>query len=614
MKIILVLLSFIITLNTFAQLNILEKPYDISRKARKGYLGAVESNQEKGTFDMIYVLKSNNKKIITEAYTFDKDLNLVDTKKDEEEVEHVRKRYSWFRYRGDEYESKSIYVRGNLKGEMIFREKTVSYRWSWWRGGYGKKITLGAKIKPKDETTGNRYMFKGGYYEDDMNGRLMVLAGLKEGKDYGSSFKNQQIILIDSAANITVKSDIKFTRPHAAIFSEILDDDDPSSQDENPRDWILIFAPQGGKGFKGNDLGVANDYVYVRISPDGVIKERYTINTPIAGWRILGAVEKNGQVYLYGPSIAKDNRYSNEIFKGSMLANTTNEDAASDNATANSVGFGGFGAFKAIANMASGEGFQVTQEALDARLDEMKYSNFEVAALKDGKLNFISAPTVDEINENLITPTGQKKDVKFDGKKFITTNIHVTNNGDVFICGQDYRMSSGVKVLGMGGDKHRMYQGLFMLQFDGAGKYKRNYSLKLDQKRNGGSGFSEGLTPNMIPASSTIEESTDGNKIYWLVSMCKAVDRDVDFDVSYGFYSRTTTTTTSFTPLMSLEYGTIDVVSGATSDFKTLGEDENRKFYLMQDRSKVRLGGYLILLSETTKGDKILLSRLDITK
>lgn len=613
MKKFIFLLSLILSLNAMAQLSVVEKPHDITRKARKGYLGAVEPNPTNGTFDMIYVLKSNSRKIITETYTFDKNLDLINTIKEEEEVEKVRKKYKWFRYRGEEYRSKSVYVRGNMKGEMIFREKTVLYRWSWWRGGYGKKIILGNKVKPVDETTGDRYMFRGGYYEDDMNGNLMVLAGLKEGKDYMSSYKNYQIILLDSVANITVKADIKFSTPNAPVFSEILEDDDPSSQDENPRDWILIFAPQGGKAFKGADLAPAGDYTYVRISPEGKIKEQHIITSPIAGWRILGAVEKKGQVYLYGPSIDKDNRYSNDIFKGAVIANTTNEDAASDKAPAKSGGFGGF--VSSIKGMVTGESFQVTQEEIDARLDEMKYTNFQVTAIKDGKLAFLSSPTVDEINANLIIPTGQKKEIEFDGKRFITTNIRVTNNGDIFICGQDYKMSAGVKVLGMGnGDKHRMYQGLFMLQFDANGKYKRNYGLKLDQKRNGGSGFTEGLTPNMIPATSDIEESSDGNKIYWLISMCKAVDKDVDIDVDYGFYSRTTTTTTTFTPLMSVQYGTIDVASGTTSDFKTLGEDENRKFYLMQDRNKVRLENYIILLSETTKGDKILLSRFDISK
>ena len=78
--------------------------------------------------------------------------------------------------------------------------------------------------------------------------------------------------------------------------------------------------------------------------------------------------------------------------------------------------------------------------------------------------------------------------------------------------------------------------------------------------------------------------------------------------------TKTTTSTTTMTPLMSIEYGTIDVASGETTDFKTLGEDENRKFYLMQDFNKVRLNPYLIYLSETTKGDKILLSRFDISQ
>ena len=273
----------------------------------------------------------------------------------------------------------------------------------------------------------------------------------------------------------------------------------------------------------------------------------------------------------------------------------------------------GFAAFKAIANIASGEAFQVTQEQIDARLDEMKYSNVQIAALKDGKLQFISAPTISEINDNLITPTGQKKSVKFDGKKFITTGIYVTNNGDVFVCGQDYRMTSGIKILGIGSDAHRVYQGLFMLQFDANGVYKRNFGLKLDQKKYAGA-FSDGLTPNMFPAYSNIEESLDGKKIYWLISMCKAIDKDFDIDVSYGFMTKTTTSTTTMTPLMSIEYGTIDVASGETTDFKTLGEDENRKFYLMQDFNKVRLNPYLIYLSETTKGDKILLSRFDISQ
>lgn len=35
---------------------------------------------------------------------------------------------------------------------------------------------------------------------------------------------------------------------------------------------------------------------------------------------------------------------------------------------------------------------------------------------------------------------------------------------------------------------------------------------------------------------------------------------------------------TTFTPLMSVQYGTIDVASGTTSDFKTLGEIKTENF------------------------------------
>ena len=87
MKKLILLLNLILSLSAMAQLSVVEKPHDISRKARKGYLGAVEPNLTNGTFDMIYVLKSNNRKIITETYTFDKNLNLINTVKEGSDIE-----------------------------------------------------------------------------------------------------------------------------------------------------------------------------------------------------------------------------------------------------------------------------------------------------------------------------------------------------------------------------------------------------------------------------------------------------------------------------------------------------------------------------------------------
>ena len=43
-------------------MNILEKDYEISRKAKKGYLGGVEA-KENGNFDMVYFLPSSRRKV-----------------------------------------------------------------------------------------------------------------------------------------------------------------------------------------------------------------------------------------------------------------------------------------------------------------------------------------------------------------------------------------------------------------------------------------------------------------------------------------------------------------------------------------------------------------------
>jgi hypothetical protein len=576
-------------------MEVLEKDHDISRKARKGFLGAIEKNEASGTFDMIYVLKSNDKKVITETYTFDKELNLKNKVKEEEEIEKVKTKYKWFKYKGENYETRSVYVRSNMKGEMVFREKIISYKWSWLRGGYAKKVKLGDKIKPKDEASGARYMFRGGYYDNDAGEYLLVCAGLKDGKDMAGSFLRYHIIFVDKNVNISKKDEISFSFAKAPVFSEPLADEDPASMDDNPRDWILIFAPQGGAGM-GKTEGDPKQYTYLRYGFDGTLKEKLDFAVPVIGWRILGAFLKEGNVYLYGPGIGKDKHY-NETFKGPILANTSDEEGESKKG-------GILGAMKI-----GGEASQVTQDEIDTRLDDLKYTHFQVAKVYGSKLIFISSPSIDDINKYNVKPEGQKKAVEFDGKRFITTTVGVGANNNIFISGQDF------KIDGLGKNKGtRLYKGLFLLQFDANGKYLRNYGVELDQRKYLGM-FSGGITPDMVPVYSLLLESPDGNYINWLIHLCKAIDKDTDFDSDYNFVTgtQTTSTTTTFTPLYSVQFGVIDPVNGKASDFKTLGEDENRKFYLMPDKNRLLFDKYIIYLSETMKGDKVLLSRFDLS-
>ena len=583
-----------LSVSSFAQMEVLEKDHDISRKARKGYLGAIETNPVDNTFNLIFVLKSTNSKVITETYSFDKDLNLKNQVKDEQEVEKVKAKYKWFKFKGETYESKSVFVRSNAKGEMVFRDKTVKYKWSWLRGSYAKKVILGDKVKPKDEESGARYMFRGGYYDNDPEEYLLVCAGLKDGKDNAGSYLKYHIIFVDKEVNIAKKDEINFSFAKAPVFSEPLDDDDPTSNDDNPRDWILIFAPQGGPGM-GKVEGDPKLYTYCRYSYKGELKEKFDFQVPVQGWRILGAFQKEGQVYLYGPGIGKD-KHSNEIFKGPIIANTSDEEGESK----------GKGLLGGIKSLAGGEFTQVTQDDIDTRLDDMKYSHFEVGKLSNGKLEFLSAPSIDDINKGNVKPADQKKEIEFDGKRFITTGIEVSLGNNVFVNGQDFKLDNSGKNKGT-----RLYKGLYLLQFGNDGTYKRNYGVELDQRKYLGM-FSKGLTPNMFPAYSSLFESPDNKKLYWMITMCKAIDTDTDIDDDYVLGVRRIST--SYTPLYSVQYGTIDAANGTASEFKVLGDDEKRKFYLFPDKNVLKLNNYVIYLSETLKGDKVLFSRFDLTK
>ena len=161
--------------------------------------------------------------------------------------------------------------------------------------------------------------------------------------------------------------------------------------------------------------------------------------------------------------------------------------------------------------MAGGEASQVTQDEIDTRLDDMKYTNFQVAKLSNGKLEFISTPSIDEINDSNVKPEGQKKKIEFDGKRFITTAVGVVAGNNIFITGQDFKLD------GLGKNKGtRLYKGLFLLQFDANGKYLRNYGVELDQKKYMGM-FSRGITPDMVPAYSLLLESPDQKNIYWMI-------------------------------------------------------------------------------------------------
>ena len=170
-----------------AQKMMLEKDYEISRKAKKGYLGNVEE-KENGSFDMIYILPSSKRKIKTEIYHYDKEANQLGVDNDEIEIEKARTKWKWFNYKGDYFLANNISVSANFSGDFVLRKKRITASYNWWTGQYVRKVKLLDKVKPKNES-GKKYKFYGGAYEIERDSTILAVAvNASDPKDkmYGS--------------------------------------------------------------------------------------------------------------------------------------------------------------------------------------------------------------------------------------------------------------------------------------------------------------------------------------------------------------------------------------------------------------------------------------------
>jgi len=580
-KITLTILFFIVCELSFGQVPIFEKEHNISRKAKKGYLGNVAADNEKMTFDMSFVLPSSASKIKVETYTFDKELNLINTQKEEEEIERVRAKYSWIKFRGETYSVNLLTASANLTNKLVFRKKEITYSWSWWQGAYTRNARMLEKVKPKSEETGEKYMFFGGSYENESTSNLLVLAAVQAKNSSAGYQMTYDVLSCDANVNINKVTSIKFDYPNMPVFSSPLISSSNSTADEaaqNGSDWIVVFAPSEGKK---NDPSPRN-YTYVRMNGKGEVVEKFNFNSPANGWRIAVAYDQEGSVTLAGAAIIDrpDKKLISKIFPMGTVAKTSadlEEKKLSQNTN---------NPFAAVA----GANSVLTQEELDFQLDNLKYTNFEVGRVKDGKMSFMACPNLETFDKLKAKPIDQKKYVEFDGKRFDIFSGHMEKKGDFFITGQDFNLDKMGKNKGT-----RLYRGVYVFHFSNTGDLIKDYGIEVDQKKARGF-MSSGPQPGQLPTYTLLQQSADGNNEYVFMFYVKKFDE--------------------FTPLRSVEYGSIDLKKNELSEFKSLGEDNNRKFYLFRNNqpTQVQLGQYKIFLSETFSGDKINLSRFDLSK
>lgn len=411
--------------NLFAQKLSIEKTYEITGKANRGFLGDIHIDESAGVVELTYCTKSNDRVAKFETYVFDTEFNFKEMRTEELEFEKARTKFKWFRYKGDKYVVEAISVESNLVGTLVLKKKLITYDWNWFWGGYDKNVKLLEKVKPKNDEGNKYYLHKKA--ENDQTGEVLVIVGEKQQGKGANPFAyatNFSALVINKDLDIVQTKEFKFDCPQTIVRAVLVNktdaDADEDSDDISESDLALVFAPMGGAGTKKIADPNPGNYTYIKVQNDAEILQRTSINSPNAAWAISSIAVVNGQTFIYGPAKEED-AYANQTLIGD--------------------------------------------------LDAMKWKAFQIAKLNSSTVDWVSAPLIDEFEDKTKGGPNQKRIPAYKGKKFRPAGI-VVGTDDIFILGQNFKVDdSGV----------RAYTDPIMFHFNGTGSLKAQYGLRREE-------------------------------------------------------------------------------------------------------------------------------------
>ncbi len=446
----------------FAQTIELEKTYEISGKAKRGYLGGVEFDETSQIYSLTYVTKSTNKIGRFETYKFDKDFNFIELVEEEVEYTKAKTKWVWFDFGGEELSGELLTVENNMVGQLVLKKGKFYRKWDWLNGGYYVDYDMTEKTKPKDPegrklsmityvtdapsdqiTYYGGWSWLGGSTKDysaatgDVTVVCTVLANMKDAK--AGNVKYEYIVMRISASDLTIKKEQKFefSTPQNVISTRIL----PNG------DFALVFAPTGGPGMKNTADPDPLNFTYVRVSStDCQVKERMSFKSLNSYWEVADiAVSENNEVFVYGPANSKNNdKYYN------------------------------------------------------LQLGAPKFSDFMLLKIANGKVAWVTNTNLDEFEGKLQAPPSQKKSPAYKGKKFAIGGLEIAPNGDMLIYGQNYKVK----------DDGWDFTDVLVFHFSEQGKLKSQYGLDvLESNKYAKSVFSESL---FVP-------SDDNKGMHWII-------------------------------------------------------------------------------------------------
>lgn len=530
---------------------LLEKSYEVSNKVKRGYLEGLDANELTGTIELLYNL-SGTVNLTGSAVKIKYDVHTYDKDLNLLGTEKDKERIPLKRWEGYSYTT-LLYTFGITQNPTFTKvQVTASYDWFW---GYQRKFKVLDKVKLRDE-------FDARYVVTFNQGKRKEITN----DDFEPGMKATEVASLVTSS-MTASYQVA-TESATLAFAGIKTK--KALTQFNKMDIIRCDKDVNVTIADSLRLPYPNNIIYSAPLTD----EDPTVNDKKPrDWIVILAPMK-GNKYLPADPSPTNFTYLRINTQGKIIEkfNFNSPGNAWEIAGAHEKNNGVYLFGSAVID-------EPTKKYMieDLRTEKKRvFTNIQIGKVVNGKFEFISAPALKDINASLVMPSNQKK-LEYDGISLIIKNLHFSSSGDLLITGQD--------------GKEKDYNNNYLYQFAADGTFKKCYAATLtadDKKSN-----EEHAKQWAIPIGDYFYPTADGKSLIWLMTSTKTV-------VKEGAIAR-----------LGVDFTTINLESGSITELKTTGRDKKNEFYLYQGTGPLKMGNHIFLVSETIKGDKIMLSRLD---
>ncbi|WP_421764355.1 hypothetical protein [Ekhidna sp.] len=500
-----------------AQLLEKETIIDLSKKDSRfsafyGFPNEVIVNDQNQQFELVYVNKVKRKSIKRNRLVFDYDLNLISDHSEEIEVRGYDANQTTVKtdaakmpanYKGEDYTTTMLTLGGLMNNKI---EKTeAKYDYNWTSRTYDVETKVIEKVKAKElvgKTMQNPYVL---HYNNAAGDLLYVSGTLNKKRLVVDAYKVHRI-KPNMESEVVAEWSFDYVQRHFFGGWFLTETGDVN--------MILIFANAGGKVYKPkvNQAPKPNEWTYVRLSSKGELMNKASFKTKANNWQILGAYEKDGSVYVYGPGESK--------------------------------------------------GVNEKHQDILAAIGTGKQDVFQILKITDDNVDFVTGPTLDEINQLSVKPAGQKKKVEYDGKRVAFGNLNIAPNRDIFINAQDWSLDAR--------STKPLYKSLLMFQFAADGTFKRLYGIESQKEKAGiGGAIDPDTDPRFFQDQGQVFAGPNGN-MFWNTFTVNQINKYVSKWTEGSIEYTQTTIVKRFTGAIAK----FDPESGTLEDYQKLGDDK----------------------------------------